>query len=281
MTDAAFQSYLDQWLASDPQQRVALGFLEPGLRNGHVALAAFEREIVGAAYGISEAHVAAVKLNWWAEELSGARASGGRHPLTRVLFNQPQADVLALELWIAPVLAAMGQLEEGTAADFQAQVAATSILHGALARLETAWWFGASADPARAIAVATQAHLLASLALVDEQSDAGRLALPMACMARFSLTRAGLRTDNTARRAALKAQAGDIAAALRHAAAPGAPLSLFRAMTLRQARRRAEQAVRAADPLAVLKQPAAVGGPSTALFAWRVARGLRRPPNSP
>lgn len=276
MTDAAFQSYLDQWLASDPQQRVALGFLDPALRNGHVALAAFEREIVGAAYGISEAQVAAVKLNWWAEELSGARASGGRHPLTRVLFNQPQADVLPLELWIAPVLAAMGQLEEGTAADFPAQVAAASILHGALARLETAWWFSVGADTGRATVVATQAHLLGSLAMVDEHSEVERLALPMARMARFGLTRAGLRTDNPARRDAVRAQSGDIAQALRQAAPSSAPLSLFRAMTLRQARRRAEQAARATEPMAVLKQPQALGGPSTALFAWQAARNSRR-----
>ena len=61
---------------------------------------------------------------------------------------------------------------------------------------------------------------LAHWPLVDEQSEVERLALPMARMARFDLTRAGLRTDNPARRDAVKAQSGDIAAALRQAAPP-------------------------------------------------------------
>ena len=54
MSDAPhgpLQSYVDKWLAVQPQQRVALAFVDPRRRPGHVALAAWEQELLGAAYG--------------------------------------------------------------------------------------------------------------------------------------------------------------------------------------------------------------------------------------
>ena len=42
MSDGATQSYVDKWLAIQPQQRIALGFVDPAVRDERVALAAFE-----------------------------------------------------------------------------------------------------------------------------------------------------------------------------------------------------------------------------------------------
>ncbi|MDQ6646885.1 MAG: phytoene synthase, partial [Pseudomonadota bacterium] len=152
---AVLQGFIDKWLAVQPQQRVALVFVDGRQYPGHVALAALEQELLGAAYGIREPQVAAAKLNWWAEELTGAASSGGRHPLTQVLFDDERAHAMPTDRWVGPVLAAMAQLEQGTAADFAAQMDAASPLHGALAALETAWWYGAEASFARAARVAT------------------------------------------------------------------------------------------------------------------------------
>lgn len=275
MSDTALGSYLDKWLAVQPQQRIALGFVDPSVRDGHVALAAFEQEIIAAAYGIREPQVAAVKLNWWAEELAGAPASGGRHPLSKLLFAQDVARTIPVNVWLAPVLAAMGQLEEGTSADFAAQVAATGQLHHALAALETRWWFGAGADPSRAAMVATHAHLLNALMRLDEDVERERLPLPMARLARFGLTRLQLRKDSPARRDAIRAQLDDLARGFSAAAQAGAPLSVFRAVELHDAHGLARRALRAPEPLKVL-QDRPVSGFRVVWQAWRAARAWRR-----
>ena len=176
---AVLQGFIDKWLAVQPQQRIALAFVDGRRYPGHVALAALEQELLGAAYGIREPQVAAAKLNWWAEELAGAAASGGRHPLTQVLFDDERAHAIASELWLAPVLAAMAQLEQGTAADFSAQLAAATPLHGALATLETAWWYGSDVSPERAARTAVLNHLLYALLRLEQDAEHDRLSLPM------------------------------------------------------------------------------------------------------
>jgi 15-cis-phytoene synthase len=266
------QSYIDKWLAVQPQQRVALVFVDPGKYPGHVALAALEQELLSAAYGIREPHVAATKLNWWAEELSGAAASGGRHPLTRVLFDDDRAHAMPQERWLAPVLAAMAQLEEGTAVDFAAQLNAASALHSALAELETAWWYGDAASSARAGRIATLSHLLYALRRLQDDVERDRLPLPMARLARFSLSRASLREHTEARDQAIKAQLDDLQSAWVDAAGLPGPLSVFRALETGQGERLVRKAARSAGPLAVLQQGGPDGGFLTTLRAWQAAR---------
>lgn len=268
----ALQSYIDKWLAVQPQQRMALVFVDPHKYPGHVALAALEQELLSAAYGIREPHVAATKLNWWAEELSGAAASGGRHPLTRVLFDDDRAHALPQEWWLAPVLAAMAQLEEGTAVDFSAQMNAASALHGALARLETAWWYGDAASPERAARVATLSHLLYALRRLQDDVERDRLPLPMARLARFSLSRTSLREPSEARDQAIKAQLDDLKSAWAEAARLRGSLSVFRALESGQGERLVRKAGRSGDALSVVQQGAPDRGFMTTLRAWQAAR---------
>ncbi|BFI96687.1 MAG: hypothetical protein RSP_21970 [Rhodanobacter sp.] len=273
-THGAWQSYVDKWLAVQPAQRMALVFVDPATYPGHIALAALEQELLAAAYGIREPHVALGKLNWWAEELSAAAASGGRHPLTQVLFDDERAHVIAGERWLAPVLAAMAQLEEGTAADFSAQLAAASALHGALATLETAWWYGNEAPPERAARVAVLGHLLHALRRLEDDAERDRLPLPMARLARHGLARHALRQRSAARDAAIKEQLADLQASWREAARLPGPLGVFRALESHEAARRLRRARGAADPLGVL-QRGGQGGFGTTFAAWRAARRWR------
>nr|WP_225737285.1 squalene/phytoene synthase family protein [Dyella acidiphila] len=266
------RSYIDKWLSVQPLQRTALVFVDPAKYPGHVALAALEQELLSAAYGIREPHVAAGKLNWWAEELGGAAASGGRHPLTRVLFDDERAHAMSPELWLAPVLAAMAQLEEGTAVDFGAQLKAASALHGALAALETAWWYGASVPSARAAQVATLSHLLYALRRLQDDADRDRLPLPMARLARFNLSRGNLRERSEARDRAIKAQLDDLGTAWTEAGRLEGPLSVFRALESGQGERLARQAARASEPLALLQQGSPDRGFLLTLRAWQAAR---------
>lgn len=272
----ALQSYIDKWLAVQPQQRMALVFVEPNKYPGHVALAALEQELLSAAYGIREPHVAATKLNWWAEELNGAAASGGRHPLTRLLFDDERAHAMPRERWLAPVLAAMAQLEEGTAVDFNAQLNAASALHGALATLETAWWYGEAASPARAERVATLNHLLYALRRLQDDAERDRLPLPMARLARFGLSRANLREHSDTRDQAIKAQLGDLQSAWAEASRLEGPLSVFRALEAGQGQRLVRQAARAGEPLSVLQKGTPGTGFLATLRAWRAAQRWRQ-----
>jgi phytoene synthase len=268
----ALQSYIDKWLGVQPQQRVALVFVDSNKYPGHVALATLEQELLSIAYGIREPQVALTKLNWWAEELSNAHETGGRHPLTRVLFDDERAHTIAKERWVAPVLAAMAQLEEGTAVDFVAQLNAASALHGALAELETNWWYGDAASPARAARIATLSHLLFALRRLQDDAERDRLPLPMARLARFSLSRASLRERGDARDQAIKAQLSDLQSSWDEAGRLPGPLSVFRAIEGGQGMRLVGKAVRAGDPLVVLQQGSPDGGFMATFRAWNAAR---------
>ncbi|OOG50248.1 phytoene synthase [Rhodanobacter sp. C01] len=274
--NAVLQGFIDKWLAVQPQQRVALAFVDGRRYPGHVALAALEQELLGAAYGIREPQVAVAKLNWWAEELAGAAASGGRHPLTQVLFDDERAHAIASDLWLAPVLAAMAQLEQGTAADFSTQLDAAMPLHGALAALETAWWYGSEASPARAARVATLNHLLYALLRLEQDAERDRLPLPMAKLARHGLSRTQLRAPSNARQQAVKAQLDDLLASWRESAALAGPLSVFRALESRHGSKLAQRAVRTGDALATLQAGQPHAGLATALQAWQAARAWQR-----
>ncbi|MET0936323.1 MAG: squalene/phytoene synthase family protein [Luteibacter sp.] len=276
MSDGATQSFVDKWLAVQPQQRVALPFVGEDERDAHVALAAFEQELISSAYGVREPQVAAAKLQWWAEELSGAAASGGRHPLTKVLFASERARRVPAQLWLAPVLAAMAQLEQGTPSDFDAQVTASRGLHGALAALENAWWFAPDAPVEAASRIATLAHLVFALSRLEIDAERERLPLPMSRLARHGLSRGQLKDDSPARRDALRAQLAELARGLGAALKQGEPLSTFRGLEGRTALSTARAASRATEPFAELHKRQSRTGPATAIRAWLAARHAGR-----
>jgi phytoene synthase len=274
--NAVLQGFIDKWLAVQPQQRIALAFVDGRRYPGHVALAALEQELLGAAYGIREPQVAVAKLGWWAEELAGAAASGGRHPLSQVLFDDERAHAIASEVWLAPVLAAMAQLEQGTSADFAGQMAAAMPLHGALAALETAWWYGAGASSGRAAQIAVLNHLLYALLRLDSDAERDRLPLPMARLARHGLDRTQLRAASAPRQQAIRAQLDDLLASWRASATLAGPLSVFRALESRHANKLAQRAARSGNALATLQAGQPRTSLSTSLQAWRAARAWQR-----
>ncbi|GAP65860.1 phytoene/squalene synthetase [Mizugakiibacter sediminis] len=273
MSDAGFESFVDKWLVAEPAQAIALGYLDAAERDACCALACLEHELIAAAYGIREPQVAAVKLNWWGEELARARQGEALHPLTQALFADARAAALPAPLYAAPVAAALTQLGQGSVADFETQLAAAERFHGALAALETAFWFGVEASPARAARLAALGHLGAALAWLDAEST-HELPLPMALLARHQLTREGLRQPSAARRAALRDQLQTLTQALEAAQRLPGPLSLFRGLRARRDRALLAGALRAADPLAALRAPQRprLGD---AFYLWRAARERR------
>jgi len=149
-------------------------------------------------------------------------------------------------------------------------------LHGALAALETAWWYGAEASPVRASRVAVLNHLLYALLRLEQDAERDRLPLPMARLARHGLSRVQLRSHGAARQQAVKAQLDDLLASWAESATLAGPLSVFRALESRHANKLAQRAARADDALAALQAGQSRTGLATSLQAWQAARAWRR-----
>lgn len=275
MGDGALESWLHGWRAAHPQLEPAWAFLRTdGRRDVYVALAALEQEWLDAVYAIREPHVAAVKLQWWREELELAQAGGARHPLTRAVFTDERMRALPLQVWEEVMTAAMFALDAASPADLAAQLAAARPLHGTFARIETALWFGAEANAERARALAAAQHGVASLRNFPNEIEHGRSPLPMALLARHGLSLDGLNEDREARRAALRDQARALRQAMDETDKMSGPLSLFRDLQARLDRRALRAAANATDPLRALYK--GQGGIRGLLDAWNAARAWHR-----
>jgi len=270
------QGRIDKWLQAHPQQRITVNFVDRTRYAGHYALQALEQEMLDAAYGAREPQVVAARLQWWVEELSAAPASGGHHPLTELLFADRRARDIAVSTWTAPALAAIEQLGRGTAADFNAQLDAAGVLHGALATLETQWWYGSRASAQRATRVAVLSHLLQALRGLTDDVDRDCLPLPMARLAQHGLNRGQLRQLTPASSQAVRDQLQDLQRGLGDSAGLPGPLSVFRAVQWREARQSVAHALAAGDSQAALAVVPARSGLWDTVLAWRAARAWQR-----
>ena len=148
-------------------------------------------------------------------------------------------------------------------------------MHGALAELETAWWYGTQASSLRASRVAALAHLLHALRRLQDDVERDRLPLPMARLARFGLSRSDLRSRSDARDQAVRAQLDELEAAWRDAMALPGPLGVFRALEAREAICLVKASRRAGDPLAALQRGLPGSSFGNTLAAWGAARRWR------
>lgn len=274
MADDALESWLRDYRGAHPQTETAWIFLRSEPRRD--ALGAFEalrQQWLDAVYAIREPRVAATKLQWWVDELQHAGEGHARHPLTQALFADVHVRTIPPAHWQAILLAAFRELEAATASDFPAQLAQAAPLHDALARVETAVWFGAAGDPRRMRALAPGQHLVAMLRNLPMEVDHGRTPLPMSLLARHDLSQDTLLHDGPARRGALQDQIRDLGQAMADADKMPGPLSLFRGVQWRLDRRGLQRAARAPEPLRELQRGA--GGFGALMDAWSAARACR------
>jgi len=275
MSDGALETWLHASRSSHPQLEPAWVFLRADARRDiYGAFAALEQAWLDAVYAIGEPHVAAVKLQWWREELQLAQTGGARHPLTQALFADGRARAIPQRLWDTAVESAILALDSAPPADFAAQLAAARPLHGTLARIETALWFGLDANSDRAEAVAVAQHGVTLLRDLPHEIEHGRAPLPMALLARHGLRLAELANDSEARRAALRDQTRMLGQSLAETDKMAGPLSLFRGLQARLDRRALRRAQAASDPSAALQRWQ--GDLRGLLDAWRAARTWQR-----
>lgn len=273
----AVEIWLDTWRATHPQFAPAWIFLRDHERTRYGAFEALKQEWQEAVYAIHEPQVAATKLQWWREELRLARDGGARHPLSAALFADRDVRALSAKLWDDAIDAALRSIETIPASDFSAQCAQTQPLQGALARIETALWFGANADSTRAQRIAVITHLINALRHLPQEIAHGRSPLPMSLLARHGLTQAGLGDDSPTRSAAVRHQAQALRQALEEAVKLDGPLSLFRAVQSHIDTLALRCAAAAVNPLQALQQKP--GGVRNVFMTWRAARVWRKAQN--
>src|SRR5690242_21387944 len=87
-------SFEAKWSEAYPEFALAQRFVRDD-REAKLAFACLVFEIEHAAFGIREAQPAAIKLQWWAEELMRAGKGEARHPLTQALGARIAASVVS------------------------------------------------------------------------------------------------------------------------------------------------------------------------------------------
>ncbi|HEX5123567.1 MAG TPA: squalene/phytoene synthase family protein [Rhodanobacteraceae bacterium] len=271
-SSAPLASFEAKWTEARPELALALRFERTDEREPRAAFACLALEIEHAAFGIREAQPAAIKLQWWAEELSRAAKGEARHPLTQALASRISAAAIPEREWHAAIVGAMAQRDPEPAADGEALLAGYAQLYVPLGTIESALFGNDATAVARALALSRAMRETA--ALPDALRD-GKLPLPLDLLARHRLARGDLGTASAARSDALRDWFGDLAHGMSTPLATP-KLGILRAAMAAADAKRLAGAAKAGEPLVAAN--AALTGLSipVAWAAWRAARRSRR-----
>lgn len=265
--DTAFESFAAKLTQARPEFPIVRAFVAAGRRDALTAFECLAHELAQTAFHLPEAQVAAIKLQWWRDELGRAARGEGRHPISVALGEAAQAfDVRAVDALLAATLALR---EAGPPADYATQRAQAMRVFAPIARLERAALGATDAGEAASAQARTVHHLLRETARISFDDEAMRATLPLNRLARHQLSRDDLARPGAARDAALKDQLADIAADLD---AIGAAANLATRVRVRLDRRLVAAARRAGDPLPVLWHSLGRAPATTFWHAWREAR---------
>ncbi|HZP65518.1 MAG TPA: squalene/phytoene synthase family protein [Rudaea sp.] len=265
--DGAFASFVQKWLAANPEQ-VAVGvFLAPEARLRASGFGALVHELAETAFATREPQVAAAKLAWWRQDLA---ADEPRHPIAKTLMADAQAAAIDPALWSALVDGALAELDAPPPADLAAAFAVLNAFYGPVAALETAL---AGGDPAENAAIS---HLWICSHLLGAAGAPGleRAPLPLDLLARHGLTRAELAGSGQRRTAVLGDLSRELAAEIERNLARASRASVGRRVRARLDLGRARRAAKGADAAAVLAGSRSDPWRSVWL-AWQEARRSR------
>lgn len=263
-------SFEAKWSQASPEFALAQRFVQND-RDAKLAFACLVFEIEHAAFGIREAQPAAIKLQWWAEELMRAGKGEARHPLTQALGARIASSAVSPMFWQQAIVAALAQRDPEPAADTAAWLDAYAPLYAPLGAIESTL-FGSEAD-ATARTLALLRALRETAALPVALRD-GKLPLPLDRLARFRLSRGDLATASPERAQALREQLRDLAGRIRAEVASGT-LGVVRAAMAAADAARAKAASKSAEPLAALDAVLGRLSMPAVWSAWRAARRSR------
>lgn len=274
-------SFEAKWVAAHPEFGLALKFVAESERRAQSAFACLVYELEHAAFGIREAQPAAIKLQWWGEELARAAKHEARHPLTQALSDHPCFAAIPLAQWYGVIGGALAQRDPEPAADGQALLDQYAQLYAPLGVIDAQLFGGDARTTARALSLARALRETASLS--DTLRD-GKLPLPLDLLARHRLARGDLAETSAARSGALsewlRRLAGemlDLLNVLEATAGVGkAGPGVLRSAMIAADSKRALQAAQASDPLAAINAALARLSISVVWAAWRAARRSRQ-----
>ncbi len=270
-------SFEAKWIEARPELALALRFERYDEREARTAFACLVFEIEHAAFGIREAQPAAIKLQWWAEELARAGKGEARHPLTQALAQRIADAALPQRAWHAAIVGAMGQRDPEPAADRDALLAGYAAFYAPLGAIE-ATLFGTNAE-AVASALALSRALRETAVLPDALRD-GKLPLPLDLLARHRLARGDLGAESAGRADALREWfgelGGEVSMLLTKEALAARPLGVLRAAMAAADASRLRATATAGAPLAAMNVALANLSIPIAWSAWRAARRSRR-----
>jgi len=273
MSDAeasAFASFEEKWLAANPEQVTVALFLAPDARPRASAFGCLIHELEQAVFGLREAHIAEVKIQWWQQELLAAASAKPRHPVSTVLFADPLAAKIDAASWTALSEGASATLQLGAATDVESLLSNYSTMYAPIADVDAALFGGTSAEVPQIARLWTISHLLQALRHLPDASE--RLPVPLDLLARHELTRAALADAGPKREALLHDFLDRLAGALRAAlaAAPSAPLG--RRVRARLDLALMRTALRSGDPLRALMAQPGDARWKALWWSWREAR---------
>lgn len=269
---AAFASFEKKWLDAQPENALVAIFLPADQRQRASAFGSLVHELEQTAFHAREPQVAATKLAWWRQELVDAAAGNARHPISKVLFSDPQALAVDPNLWPAMAAGASMQIEPTTAASTSELFEQLAPLYVAVARVEHALFPGSGEDFRNNATLWIISQLLRELSNPLQWDSR----LPLDLLARHGATRAALATATTLRSAVLRDHLATLTQQIQDERVLASPSSLSRRVRTRLDLALAVGAQRATDPLAYLTARTPTGHWRSLMTAWREARALTR-----
>lgn len=264
-------SFAAKWSEAYPEFGLALRFDRGPAREAHAAFACLVFELEHAAFGIREAQPAAIKLQWWAEELARVSRGEARHPLTLALADRIRDAAAPAADWHEAIAGAWAQRDPLPAPDRAALLDGYARLYAPLARIESAL-FGAQAG---ALAGSmTQMRALREVAALPDALRDGKLPLPLDLLARHRLARSNLAEPSVARGEAASEFLIGLAEELLDADAHRR-IGTLRAVLAAANGERARRAARADDPISAIRAALARLSIGDVWRAWAAARRSR------
>lgn len=272
--NGAFASFEEKWLAANPEQATVALFQPANVRLRASAFGCLVHELEQAAFGLREAHVAEVKIQWWRQELLTAASGAPRHPVSAVLFADPQATKVDAAHWNALADGALAMVHVGAASDLKSLLSGYSALYAPVARIETALFDAPATQVSATATLWTLSHLQLALRHLGDVPE--RLPIPLDLLARHELTRAALAEPTTKRRELVRDFVGSLADAASIALA-----DVPSALVARRVRARLDLALmkfaqRADDPLRALMVQPGDARWKALWWSWREARAAAR-----
>jgi len=224
-------------------------------------------ELEQTTFGMREPQVAAVKLNWWREELTAATAARPRHPIARELFDDERTRSIDATRWSTLINGALAQLESAAPSALDDSISTLAAFYRPVASLEAAVSAQENARTEADARLWISAHLLHSAARPGHDR-----AIPLDLLARHGLARSALTEPSRAKTALLRDYLGLLRDEIDAALAQAPQASLGRRVRARLDRELAARASAAADPSALLERHPAPRRWRSLWLSWREAR---------